>query len=593
MKKRLFSLPFKLKLLLSIVAITSVTLFFIVYATYQYQANHNMQQALSQAEHSVVISAESLSGELFSLFIASSKMILQEPYSTIITDLSSGKGGSYTKNLDSVNATLSVLLSGHRILSDGFLYARTGQFFSVSRAGLGKDREGMFPEDIWSITECTVLPIRHNEIKQIGDTIPLVLPLSRSGEYIYYQDTSALNLIRFALLLDAKHIREGFGRYDNSYTYIQYLANQDGLPLDITVENASAAFSPMIMDQVKEAGDTAAQAVSLDGEVYYVTVQPLGFFGLKAAHLTRRSDVLSDMRILQAFFTVIFLVGTLCAGLMCLLLSGFLLRPLKRVTRIIQCINDQSYNEKLNFLYRDEIGILGNQINTMYDTIQTQIEKITQDEREKTHSEIQMLSEQINPHFLYNTLERIHMRMLSGHGEAAAQMLEGLGKYLRLTLSFGSPTVLIEKEIAHVAQYVALMDHYLENGLKFSTKVEPGLESVPVPKNLLQPLVENSIKYGFEKEWVFDMMVMPEIEVAVFTQNNALCFTVTDNGRGFDPAMMEGYLCNQSNDGRPHFGLNNLQKRLAGFYSKAVTISFESIPYFKNTIRVVIDRNQL
>lgn len=254
--------------------------------------------------------------------------------------------------------------------------------------------------------------------------------------------------------------------------------------------------------------------------------------------------------------------------------------------QIISQINDNAYTQRVEFRYRDEIGLLGNQINDMYTTIEQQMKQIQLDERDKAQTEIQMISEQINPHFLYNTLQRIHMTMLNGRTPSAASMLEGLGKYLRITLSIGKALIPLREELAHVNEYVLLMDHYFENGLQFTVDVDPLLLNVVVPKIILQPLVENSYKYGFDKGEIFANSVQPAVSISAQTQDGRMLLAITDNGKGFDVPSIQACMDGEAPDGRTHFGLQNLKKRLCGFYAEDVFITFSSIPYYQNSIYI-------
>lgn len=291
---------------------------------------------------------------------------------------------------------------------------------------------------------------------------------------------------------------------------------------------------------------------------------------------------------MRTMFLLIWLLGTLLATTVCWLLSDFLIRPLKRVTRIIGEINDNTYTQNVTFRYQDEIGLLGNQINTMYSTIQKQMKHIKLEEREKARLEIQMLSEQINPHFLYNTLERIHLTMLSGRSKNASDMLEGLGKYLRITLSIGKSSISLKDEITHVTQYMQLMGRCLESGFRYTLDIDESLFNELIPKIILQPLVENSLKYGFDNAPLSGASLMPMIAITAKRKEAFMHLIVSDNGKGFNPDQMQAITAGQKEGPRSHFGLYNIASRLYRSYGDTAHITFASIPYYENSVCICI-----
>ena len=125
------------------------------------------------------------------------------------------------------------------------------------------------------------------------------------------------------------------------------------------------------------------------------------------------------------------MAGLAITTLLAFKLSRFVTKPFEQLITNVQSIESNTYDKPYQTKYNDEVGHLNMAINSMYATIQQQFECIKQSERAKYRSEIQLLSEQINPHFLYNTLECINMEVLGGHKEAAASMITSLGDFLR------------------------------------------------------------------------------------------------------------------------------------------------------------------
>ena len=251
------------------------------------------------------------------------------------------------------------------------------------------------------------------------------------------------------------------------------------------------------------------------GDTLYVSKASSGIEGVYLVHVFAKSTVESQNTPIYSALGAIWGCGVLAFSVITLLIAAFLTKPFETLRQIVDEINCGVYDRPRQFKYRDEAGLLGAQINQMYATIQEQIRQIKREEAEKAQAEIQMYSEQINPHFLYNTLERIHFQILNEHTEAASRMVESLGQYLRITLSHGQLLIPLEKEIAHVTQYMNIINsHAQEDKIRFACHCDSALLSRPVLKLILQPLVENAVKHGFSQD-LRSYILPPEITVTV------------------------------------------------------------------------------
>ena len=325
--------------------------------------------------------------------------------------------------------------------------------------------------------------------------------------------------------------------------------------------------------------------VKIKNEGMFLTMKSIKFCNLKVVHMTKKSALTGDIKELRSFFILVWIACFLASVLLSLALSGLLTRNLRVLGTIIRNINDKTYIKRREFNHTDEISLLGVQLNQMYDTIQLQLLQIKGEEQKKAMAEIQMMSEQINPHFLYNTLECIHFQILNGHSETAEGMLESLGKYLRTTLSFGKTLISVEKEVEHVTSYMEIMNRHSSNGIHMETQIDPLLKDCKIMKILLQPLAENCIRHGFGGSVSGFEPVPPRIDILISSaENNRIRIEVTDNGKGIDIEEANACIMENSPESQKHFGLSNIQKRLKACYGDSFGISFLSIPYLNNSV---------
>lgn len=592
MKSWFMNLKLFYKLFLSMVAITTITLFFIIGISYTYFYHRNMRDVEQKAKDSVQMASSTLSSQFFALSSATNMLLVKSPFPSMILDINTGNFQGYSQYFSQATAETDSFLQNQSLVANVLLLGEDDIFFSSTALGIAESTSALLPEVLWDYPSISIFPTRPNTLFRQGEVIPVSFPVScqtNSGN-LDYTDQEGAKKVRLVLLLDTEQIRNYFDRMSNSYTNCMYLASEEGLPLDISSSDHAAPFLEILQDFVKQ-NHTAdsIELVSPNGEEYLLSLDSIPFCGLKVVHLVEKSSLLGNIQELRSFFLFAWVTCALLSGCLSLLFSRILTRRMNQLGDIIDAINRDSYTNKAEFPYSDETDRLGRQLNHMYDTIQKQLAQIKDEEQKKAKAEIQMLSEQINPHFLYNTLECIHFQVLNQHTENAAAMLESLGKYLRITLSLGDTFIPIEKELEHATSYLDIINRHSPDGIACRCQVPPELLSLKVPKVILQPLIENSIRHGFEKNGSFIQPVPPEISIEISAPNNLILqIQVSDNGQGIDLAKAAACLTASCSDGKKHFGLSNIYKRLTACFGQQASINFESIPYLKNSVIIRI-----
>jgi len=174
--------------------------------------------------------------------------------------------------------------------------------------------------------------------------------------------------------------------------------------------------------------------------------------------------------------------------------------------------------------------------------------------------QLKILSNQINPHFLYNTLETIRMMALEKKEENIAATIKMLSQLFRQSLSAGEKTITLEKEVDLVQNYLAIQKLRFGSRLEYYIDMEPGLGGYNILPLLIQPLVENSIVHGLENKPGGGC-----IRVAITAKNDMLCIDVSDNGAGMEPENLEKLrndLANSESSINGHIGLVNVNRRI-------------------------------
>lgn len=222
-----------------------------------------------------------------------------------------------------------------------------------------------------------------------------------------------------------------------------------------------------------------------------------------------------------------------------------------------------------------EIRYLGYSIRSSYEQIQELMRRILWEQNERRKSELDALQSQINPHFLYNTLDSITWMIEGGRNDEASYMITQLARFFRISLSGGRTIISVRDEVQHARSYMNIQKIRYKDAFSVAFDVAPEAESCCVVKLILQPLLENAINYG-----VSAMDDCGEIRVTGRLEEGDVILTVEDNGIGIPPEEAELLL---TDDRRVHkkgsgVGLVNVNNRIQVLFGKAYGLSIESEP---------------
>lgn len=303
-------------------------------------------------------------------------------------------------------------------------------------------------------------------------------------------------------------------------------------------------------------------------------------------------DTLDDGQNRAVGFIVII---SLCIMALCLLFATLIAReisrPVRRLTEAAEKIAAGDYSAAVHLTGTDELGVLGRAFNDMTAQIRRSItaleEKnalLVETQEQKRAAEMRVLQAQINPHFLYNTLDSIYWYSLSDRQRDIGNVVQHLAKMLRIALSKGSEYIPVERELQHVANYLEIESTIYQGRFTYEVEADPAVMSCTVLKILLQPLAENSITHGFA-----NMERGGHIRVQVGQDADDLVLSVTDNGCGFpQEERTDAHTSEYSG-----FALKNLESRLQLHYGADARVLIHSIPTEKTTVTIKIRKSRV
>ena len=281
-----------------------------------------------------------------------------------------------------------------------------------------------------------------------------------------------------------------------------------------------------------------------------------------------------DKRIIQSqanpILLIIYLTLTM-ALLVCILLISQIQKHV--VNRIYLMVNhfkkvqEDPFARSMKVLGEDEISYLMEQFNHMTDELKEHIRKIYIAELQRRNAEFYALKMQINPHFLYNTLESLRMQSLINDQPNIAESLYQLGELLHWLLKQDSDTVSIKEELRYSENYLSLFTMGKSNPVELQVLSEIDLNHCSMLKFSLQPIIENVIIHGN-----LDQVVEPLISIRITLVNSNIMIEIRNNGQGLTAEEQEKlqHKLEQSDPfGEQHLGLKNVHERIRTFYGES------------------------
>lgn len=244
-------------------------------------------------------------------------------------------------------------------------------------------------------------------------------------------------------------------------------------------------------------------------------------------NLTETTDLVRNVTIL------IFIAFALITTAISIFFAMNVTRPLNNLSKMMKEVEKGDLSINIPVHSNDEVGQLAKSFNSMLMEIRELIKQKYNVELKQKTAELYALQSQINPHFMYNTLETISMSVEEEKTEDVVTMLTLLGRMLRYSLNNKDKLVTIRNELQHIEDYLRIQKFRFEERLHFEIEKEEKLLEYYIPKFVLQPIIENSIKYGLEKQREL------KVKISVCEEHPDLILTVLDSGPGIAKEKLE------------------------------------------------------
>ncbi len=300
--------------------------------------------------------------------------------------------------------------------------------------------------------------------------------------------------------------------------------------------------------------------------------------------LPYRDIILMSARPIRQMLIVFLLIIPLTLSL-ALLVSHSATKRIHNLIKKMDKVVQGDFSVVLNPQNNDEIGQLTKSFNYMISEIDRLVEERYSLGKEVKHLELKALQAQINPHFLYNTLDLINWMSIRYEAEEIRTIVGALSKFYRLSLGGGEDTVTVRDELEHVKTYVQIQNLRYEDNIKLIVDVPPALQGCQMLKLVIQPLVENAISHGI----MLKEMEAGTVRIRGKSEDGILSLHVEDDGVGMSDEKSRRILSSDGHSENHHgYGVRNIHERLRLNYGERFGLSYRSAPGEGTTVTIKI-----
>lgn len=440
-----------------------------------------------------------------------------------------------------------------------------------------------------------------NRIANINFTTPHVQNMFENSNYRYnwvvslsrnVELTTLGNIDRGVLLVDMNFsaIEQMFSKVNDKSTGYVYLMDKDGEIIYHPVQKA--IYSGLYEENNITASqyEDGAYVEKFNGKERSVVVKTVGYTGWKIVSVTpidEMSGGLFETRILTFIILTIAILLVLFGNVF---ISSRVTDPLRKLDDSVKMLEKKGYMDadSINIGGSHEIRHLGETINSMVIQMRKLMDDMVKEQEDKRRSELDALQSQINPHFLYNTLDSVVWMIESNRYKDAITTVTALATLFRISLSRGNNIIPIRDEIKHAENYLSIQKVRYKNKFVAKMDIDPEILDYSTIKLIVQPLLENAIYYGALDE-------DSEILVRGYKKDDDIFISVSDNGMGMPEDVLNNLLTRKAKTrGKGSgIGLWNVNQRIQLYYKgeygliveseldegTTVTIHLPAIPY--------------
>lgn len=310
-----------------------------------------------------------------------------------------------------------------------------------------------------------------------------------------------------------------------------------------------------------------------DQETYDVFGQYNGLTGWKTYSVVAVQDIFPQAAQLRGTIAMIVMLAVFAGLVAVTVLSCSITAPIRELSNAMKQVEQENFDIEIQSRRKDEIGHLITSFHYMVGKIRQLICEVYQKKIEQKNAEIRALQAQINPHFLYNTLDSINWMLIERDEQDISDVVISLGEILRYAVGGQNHLVPLGSEARYIESYLFIQKNRLEDRLNYQWELAEDTLDVLVPRLIMQPIVENAVIHGIEPLKKGGVILMK-----AWIEKEMLLIRVTDNGRGMNQEELEALREKISGtDEIENIGMRNIQRRMELTYGQEQAMEIESV----------------
>ena len=340
---------------------------------------------------------------------------------------------------------------------------------------------------------------------------------------------------------------------------------------DGAVLTSNGAEKPPVDKLPVRSHQDAFSLLPLGGAEYYLAARELSDSGLYLVSVLPRSLMNQEVSVVRNRVLLSYLAIFLVMALVLLPMTSRLVRRIRQLGRQLAEVPTQGLKKLQPAVQQDEIGQLISAYNTMVDEMERMLTTQYDLGRAKAGAELKALQSQINPHFLYNTLDMVSWMAKKQETDKIQQVMVSLSQFYKLTLSGGRDIITLEEELRLCDAYMRIQQLRWEGAIDYMVEADDELLHARLPKITLQPLIENAIKHGIMQRGEARGSIIISAALDEEKEGRWMTLSVLDNGVGMENSEEQ-----LQKGGGGHYGMKNIEQRLALFYDTEIHIQVDS-----------------
>ncbi|MCU6712254.1 histidine kinase [Paenibacillus sp. J5C_2022] len=326
--------------------------------------------------------------------------------------------------------------------------------------------------------------------------------------------------------------------------------------------------SSHVLSSMDEA-DIGHPLSEVDAGTHMVVNKPIEGTSWKLVAHIPKDEIYGEIKEWSYDLYVILIVVLIVGAVLVAAVSQGLTRRIGPLLQQIKRIESENWDHRTPITSHDEIGVLQAHMNGMGANIQRLIQEKYQSETLKKAAELQALQAQINPHFLYNTLDMIHWMAMERDAEEISEVAVQLSSFFRISLSRGRDIIPIADELEHVRTYLDIQNRRFGGQIQYVIEAEPEVKALMTVKLVLQPFVENALLHGIRERHNKSGCV----KISCRMQDGCVSFVIYDNGVGLTPDRVAELNGDMGGEG---YGIRNVKEKLKLYFGDEASVTFQS-----------------